>query len=32
MPHPEHCVDSLTGPTTDGLGFFTSVLQAVAAR
>ena len=26
MPHPEHAVEELTGPTTDGLGFFTSVL------
>lgn len=26
MPHPEHAVESLTGPTTDGLGFFTSAL------
>ncbi|MCU0265842.1 MAG: phosphoribosylformylglycinamidine synthase subunit PurQ [Actinomycetia bacterium] len=26
MPHPEHAVEPLTGPTTDGLGFFTSVL------
>ena len=26
MPHPEHAVEALTGPTTDGLGFFTSVL------
>ena len=26
MPHPEHAVESLTGPTTDGLGFFTSVV------
>ena len=30
MPHPEHAVDSLTGPSADGLGFFTSVLQSVA--
>jgi phosphoribosylformylglycinamidine synthase len=22
MPHPEHAVDALTGPGTDGLGFF----------
>lgn len=29
MPHPEHAIDQLTGPTADGLGFFTSVLQAV---
>jgi phosphoribosylformylglycinamidine synthase subunit PurQ / glutaminase len=27
MPHPEHAVESLTGPSTDGLGFFTSVLK-----
>jgi phosphoribosylformylglycinamidine synthase subunit PurQ / glutaminase len=27
MPHPEHAVEPLTGPTTDGLGFFTSVLK-----
>ncbi|WP_308340973.1 phosphoribosylformylglycinamidine synthase subunit PurQ [Streptomyces sp. JJ36] len=27
MPHPEHAVEELTGPTTDGLGFFTSVLK-----
>lgn len=32
MPHPEHCVESLTGPTTDGLPFFTSVLMHVVAR
>lgn len=29
MPHPEHAVDLLTGPTLDGRGFFTSVLTAV---
>jgi phosphoribosylformylglycinamidine synthase len=28
MPHPEHAVEQLTGPTTDGLAFFTSVLTA----
>ena len=27
MPHPEHAVETLTGPGTDGLGFFTSVLK-----
>ncbi|WP_326689042.1 phosphoribosylformylglycinamidine synthase subunit PurQ [Streptomyces sp. NBC_01795] len=27
MPHPEHAVEALTGPTTDGLGFFTSALK-----
>jgi phosphoribosylformylglycinamidine synthase len=30
MPHPEHAVESLTGPSLDGLGFFTSVLRALA--
>jgi phosphoribosylformylglycinamidine synthase len=29
MPHPEHAVESLTGPGTDGLGFFGSVLAGV---
>jgi phosphoribosylformylglycinamidine synthase subunit PurQ / glutaminase len=29
MPHPEHAIDELTGPSADGLGFFTSVLKAV---
>ncbi|MBA9002570.1 phosphoribosylformylglycinamidine synthase subunit PurQ [Thermomonospora cellulosilytica] len=28
MPHPEHAVESLTGPSTDGLGFFTSIVKA----
>jgi phosphoribosylformylglycinamidine synthase len=27
MPHPEHAVDALTGASTDGLGFFTSLLK-----
>ena len=31
MPHPEHAVEDLTGPSTDGLGFFSSVLKAVVA-
>ncbi|MGY1709939.1 phosphoribosylformylglycinamidine synthase subunit PurQ [Geodermatophilus sp. SYSU D00758] len=31
MPHPEHAVEALTGPGTDGLGFFTSVLEAVVS-
>jgi len=31
MPHPEHAVEALTGPTTDGLGFFTSVLTSLLA-
>jgi len=26
MPHPEHTVEALTGPGTDGLGFFPSLL------
>jgi phosphoribosylformylglycinamidine synthase subunit PurQ / glutaminase len=29
MPHPEHAIEELTGPSVDGLGFFTSVLQSV---
>ena len=29
MPHPEHAVEKLTGPTTDGLGFFTSLLRSL---
>jgi phosphoribosylformylglycinamidine synthase I len=29
MPHPEHAVEKLTGPTTDGLGFFTSLIKAL---
>jgi phosphoribosylformylglycinamidine synthase I len=32
MPHPEHAVEDLTGPGTDGLGFFTSVLKALVAK
>ncbi len=30
MPHPEHAIDPLTGPSADGLGFFTSVVRAFA--
>jgi phosphoribosylformylglycinamidine synthase I len=30
MPHPEHAVDTLTGPSADGLGFFASVLKRLA--
>ncbi len=30
MPHPEHAIDPLTGPSADGLGFFTSVVKAFA--
>ena len=29
MPHPEHAVEKLTGPTTDGLSFFTSLLKSL---
>ncbi|SDG47818.1 phosphoribosylformylglycinamidine synthase subunit PurQ [Pseudonocardia oroxyli] len=29
MPHPEHAIDLLTGPSVQGLGLFTSVLAAV---
>ena len=29
MPHPEHAVEKLTGPTTDGLAFFTSLLTSL---
>jgi phosphoribosylformylglycinamidine synthase len=32
MPHPEHAIDSLTGPSTDGLSFFTSVLTALVGK
>ncbi len=31
MPHPEHAVEELCGPGTDGLGFFTSALAALTA-
>lgn len=27
MPHPEHAVEELTGPSLDGLGFFKSVMK-----
>lgn len=30
MPHPEHAVEALTGPSTEGLGFFSSVLKHLA--
>ena len=29
MPHPEHAIDPLTGPGTDGLAFFTSVIRSL---
>jgi phosphoribosylformylglycinamidine synthase subunit PurQ / glutaminase len=31
MPHPEHAVTDLTGPSADGLGFFASVVAGVLA-
>jgi phosphoribosylformylglycinamidine synthase I len=31
MPHPEHAIDPLTGPSADGLGMFSSVLAAVVS-
>ena len=31
MPHPEHAIDPLTGPSADGLGFFTSIVRAFTA-
>jgi phosphoribosylformylglycinamidine synthase subunit PurQ / glutaminase len=30
MPHPEHAVEALTGPGTDGLGFFLSLVGVPA--
>jgi phosphoribosylformylglycinamidine synthase len=30
MPHPEHAIDELTGPSMDGLRFFTSLLKHLA--
>lgn len=31
MPHPEHAVEILTGPSTDGLGMFLSAIGTIAA-
>ncbi|MBV9292553.1 MAG: phosphoribosylformylglycinamidine synthase subunit PurQ [Frankiales bacterium] len=31
MPHPEHAIDALTGPGTDGLAMFVAVLKALVA-
>ena len=31
MPHPEHAIDALTGPTDDGLGLFYSVRDWIGA-
>jgi len=30
MPHPEHAVDTLTGPSTDGLGLIRSALNEIS--
>ena len=32
MPHPEHAIDTLTGPSTDGLKLFTSALATVTGN
>ncbi|MDR7280199.1 phosphoribosylformylglycinamidine synthase [Catenuloplanes atrovinosus] len=32
MPHPEHAVEALTGPSLDGLGLFASVLAHLAGK
>ena len=32
MPHPEHAIEDLCGPGTDGLGFFTSVLKSLVTQ
>jgi phosphoribosylformylglycinamidine synthase len=31
MPHPEHAIDALTGPSDDGLGLFLSALDSLVA-
>ncbi|TAM84854.1 MAG: phosphoribosylformylglycinamidine synthase subunit PurQ, partial [Jatrophihabitans sp.] len=30
MPHPEHAIDALTGPGTDGLAFFAAIAGTIA--
>lgn len=32
MPHPEHAIDSLTGPSADGLRFFTSIIGQMVSK
>ena len=32
MPHPEQAIESLTGPSEDGLTFFTSILHSLVGR
>jgi phosphoribosylformylglycinamidine synthase len=31
MPHPEHAIDDLTGPSTDGLAMFAAVIESLVA-
>ncbi|NIH77848.1 phosphoribosylformylglycinamidine synthase subunit PurQ [Amycolatopsis viridis] len=31
MPHPEHAIDALTGPSDDGLGVFLSVVDSLVS-
>ncbi len=32
MPHPEHAIDPLTGPSAGGLGFFTSIMSQLVSK
>ena len=32
MPHPEQAIENLTGPSEDGLTFFTSILHSLVGR
>lgn len=32
MPHPEHAIDPLTGPSADGFGFFTSIISQMVSK
>jgi phosphoribosylformylglycinamidine synthase len=32
MPHPEHAIEDLTGPSADGLPFFTSILKTLVGK
>lgn len=31
MPHPEHAIEALTGPSVDGLGLFLSAISSIGA-
>jgi phosphoribosylformylglycinamidine synthase len=31
MPHPEHAIETLTGPSLDGLGMFTAAISQLVA-